>query len=120
MRWGSAGIRDLICCTAGNYPCIPAGEIYVEDTRPAIYARVERAFAEMNFWQGLWQNILYRMVPNSNDYHRVSGTHKQINVYDNTAMYFTNRGRRFDRLSAPVQESAGWLHRQFEKIGFKR
>ncbi len=85
----------------------------------AVYKRAERAFTEVSQWSGLWQTLLHFVAPNANNYYRSSGTRKQVNVYDNTPMYFANMfisqfisnifppRSRFARLTA----SHGMIHR---------
>lgn len=68
-----------------------SNELFIGDTSgQTLYERSEKAFQEVVQWQGLWQTVLHFVAPNSNSFYRASGTRKQVNVYDNTPMYFAN------------------------------
>jgi hypothetical protein len=56
----------------------------------SLYERAEKAFNEVNQWQGIWQRIMQHVSPESNNYYNASGTTKRTNIYDNTAIYYTN------------------------------
>jgi hypothetical protein len=56
----------------------------------SLHERSERAFNEVNQWNGMWQRIMQHISPESNNYYNASGTTKRTNIYDNTAIYYAN------------------------------